>query len=98
MNRHTEFPVLDSDRAVANQEHHRAIIDCFGFTEPYVDEMDAWVALPVRLTHDTAAGWRIEAGPYSFGAADVATLEAAIAAYRAATDGQRCTCAGGGTL
>lgn len=81
---HTEFPILDAARPVGNTEHHRAIIDVFGYAEPYIEELDGWTALPVRLVHDAANGWGIELGPYSLDAGDILLLRRAIAAYYAA--------------
>lgn len=80
----TSFPILDADRDHANREYHRCILDFIGHVEAYVDEMDSWVAMPVRLVHTTAGGFGIELGPYSFDIADVRVMQAAIESYHRA--------------
>lgn len=50
--------------------------------EPVVDEIDAWVNLPLRIVHSPIAGLCIEIGPYSLAASDVRTMESALATYR----------------
>jgi hypothetical protein len=82
----TVFPILDSPRIYANESLNRFIMNSFGYAEPYLDESDSWVAMPVRLTHDAGGGWRIELGPYSFGACDILPVKEAIAAWEAAVD------------
>ncbi|BBY35887.1 hypothetical protein MMAN_58030 [Mycobacterium mantenii] len=81
----TEFPVLDAPRLYANNSLGRCVFASFDYVEPYLEETDAWVALPLRLVHDQGAGWHIELGPYSLGATDVHRLREAIAAYDRAT-------------
>lgn len=83
----TEFPVLDAPRPIADREYNRIIVDSFGHAEPYIEETDGWVALPLRLVHNQAAGWCVEIGPYSLDRRDIAALQAAIRAYHEAVDG-----------
>lgn len=75
------FPVMDAPRHAEKNELGRAIMDTFGFVEPYIGETDSWVSMPLRLVHDQAADWHIELGPYDLDAADIAALRQAIAAY-----------------
>ncbi|ODR03783.1 hypothetical protein BHQ15_17800 [Mycolicibacillus koreensis] len=85
---HTEppnFPSLDAPRATANTEYNRDIIDILGHIEPYVGEVDYWCSMPIRLTHNQAAGFILEVGPYDLDRADIDALRAAIVAYDAAT-------------
>jgi hypothetical protein len=82
----TEFPILDAPRYWANCEHHRVILDFHGYFEAYVDEMDSWVAMPVRLVHTTTGGFALEVGPYTLDAADIRVMQAAIASYCLATE------------
>lgn len=82
----TDFPVLDGRRPFANSELGRVIFDSFGVVEPYIEETDSWVAMPVRLVHQ-ATSWRIEIGPYTLNEADINRLCSAIAAYDQATGG-----------
>lgn len=77
----TAFAVVDTERHIANAQYNRVIHDHFGYVEGYVEKHDDWTALPVRLTHTTAAGWQIELGPYDLNAWAIDKLRAAIAAY-----------------
>jgi hypothetical protein len=79
----SDFPVLDAPRDHALTG--RVIIDSFGDVEPYVEEMDSWVAMPLRLVHSQLAGWHLELGPYALNRRDMQRLSAAITAYRQAS-------------
>jgi len=81
----TAFEILDAPRGYANREHQRVILDFHGHIEAYIDEMDSWVAMPVRLVHTAAGGFGIEVGPYTLDIADIRLMEAAIASYYQAT-------------
>jgi hypothetical protein len=82
----TDFPVLDSPRTGDLFTYPgRAILDVHDSIEPYVDEMDYWVAMPVRLVHLDTAGLCIEVGPYTLDSGDIERLRAAIASYDLAT-------------
>lgn len=76
-----DFPVLDAPRPHGNAEFNRCIGDTFGFIEPFIEEIDAWVAMPLRLVYDQAAGWHLELGPYDLADSDIQSLRQAIAAY-----------------
>lgn len=80
----TEFPILDATRP-SHEEFGRAILDVFDPVEAYITEADSWVAMPLRLVHNQAAGFHLECGPYEFDRADIEVLRRAIAAYDAAT-------------
>lgn len=81
-----DFPVLDAPRAEANNDWHRVIFDSFGDIEPYIEETDSFIAMPLRLVHDDAAGWHLELGPYTLGTRrDIERLRTAIAALDLAT-------------
>ncbi|MDQ1306114.1 MAG: hypothetical protein QG671_1946 [Actinomycetota bacterium] len=84
----TDLPTLDADRSTATAEYHRTVHDVLGSVEPHIPELDSWVALPVRLAHDDAAGWYLEVGPYDLNRADIEVLRQSIAAYDAATTGR----------
>ncbi len=77
------FPVLDYERNDA--DNYRDILADHGHIEPYVDEMDYWVQLPVRVVHGCLSGVVLEVGPYTFDGRDIARLRAAIAAFDRAT-------------
>ena len=76
-----DFPVLDAPRS---PDIGRTVQDFHGYLEPYIDELDDWSTMPVRLAHTTTNGWCIEVGPYTLDAADVERLREAIAAFDAA--------------
>lgn len=80
----TDFPILDAPRDIANREFQRVILDFHGYLEPYIDETDGWVSMPVRLVHDTAGGFAIEVGPYKLDICDIRLMQRAIASYYAA--------------
>lgn len=75
------FDVDDDPRTAENEEYHRTVFDWFGFLEPHLSAEDDWRSVPLRLTHSCASGWAVEVGRYTFGAADIALLRKAIAAY-----------------
>ncbi len=54
------FPVLDYERNDA--DNYRDILADHGHIEPYVDEMDYWVQLPVRVVHGCLSGVVLEVG------------------------------------
>jgi hypothetical protein len=83
----SDFPVIDAPRLYANNQLGRVTFDSFGDVEPYLEETDLWVAMPVRLVYDQGAGWHLELGPYSHNGADIERLREAIAAYDQATGG-----------
>lgn len=74
----SDFPVLDAPRGC---DLGRAIFDVFGEIEPYIEETDSWIAMPVRLVHDQGSGWHLEVGPYALDRGDIGRLRAAIAAF-----------------
>ncbi|MEH3141176.1 MAG: hypothetical protein PGN37_13545 [Mycobacterium kyogaense] len=76
-----DFELIDAPRPIGNSEFQRVVADHFGYVEPYLEELDKWCALPVRLVHNSGAGWHLELGCYDLDAADIHTLRAAIRAY-----------------
>lgn len=89
-----DFPILDAPRTTANDELGRQVLDSLGNLEPYIEETDCWIALPLRLVHDQANDLHLEAGPYSLARADIELLRLAIATYDRATG--RSVTGGGG--
>lgn len=81
------FPALDAPRTEGNRTLGRVVFDSFGHVEPFIEETDSWVAMPVRLVHDSAAGLHLELGPYSLDNRDVERLRAAVRAYDIAVGG-----------
>ena len=80
-----DFPILDAPRTEANAELFRLVVDYLGVIEPHVDELDSYVSMPLRLVHNAATGFCLEAGPYDLDHNDIGRLRAAIAAYDDAT-------------
>jgi hypothetical protein len=76
----SRFPELDSTRTEANCPGHQ-IISEHGTIEPFVDEMDTWVSIPVRVAVNAGAGLCIEVGPYTLGRQEIDRLRAAIFDY-----------------
>lgn len=83
----TDFPILDAPRTAANDELGRQVVDSYGNLEPYIEETDSWIALPLRVVYDQANDLHIEAGPYSLDRADIELLRVAINAYDRARGG-----------
>lgn len=75
------YPPLDAPRTVANAELARVVVDSFGCIDAYIDEIDHYCSMHVRLAHDQAAGWHLELGPYDLDAAAIGRIRGAIAAY-----------------
>ncbi|MGV0618169.1 hypothetical protein ABQE58_25075 [Mycolicibacterium elephantis] len=82
-----DFPVLDAPRTEGNRTLGRVVFDHLGVIEPYIEEIDSWVTLPMRLVHDQAAGIHLEVGPYSVAGRDIERLRAALRAYDVALSG-----------
>src|SRR6476659_3237173 len=57
------------------------VLQDYGLIEPYVEETDSWVALPVRLTLTQGGGETIELGPYNLGRTELRVLYEAIMAW-----------------
>jgi hypothetical protein len=82
------FPVLDAPRADANAELFRTVIKELGAVEPFIDETDSCITMPLRLSHNAAAGIVLEIGPYDLDHNDVDRLRDAIRAYDTTTNGR----------
>jgi hypothetical protein len=78
----SDFPILDGPRT---DEFGRVVIDDLGVIEPYIDEVESWITMPIRLVLGPLTGWLIEVGPYSLDEVDIEYLRAAIATYDRAT-------------
>jgi hypothetical protein len=84
----TEFPVLDSELR-DEQTDGRTILTDHGYLEPYIDDMDDWCAMPVRVTHNPNNGVGIEIGPYTLDdPSDIGVLRAALRSYDTAISGR----------
>lgn len=73
-----DFPVLDSAR---ENTEGRLVFDEYGSLEPYVDEIDTWFDMPVRLALTAGAGLVLELGPYTLDHEEIQLLRKAIAEY-----------------
>jgi hypothetical protein len=58
-------------------------MDEYGSLEPYVDEIDYWCTMPMRLALTCGAGLGLEIGPYTLDSEDIELLRRAIAGYDA---------------
>ena len=79
MTQESKFPTLDAPR------EDTTVIAEYGVVEPYVEEADYWMTLPVRLTLSSGGGICIELGIYTFGRDDIEVLRRAIVGYDRAT-------------
>ncbi len=83
----TDFPILDAPRTEAKNDLFRTVIDELGAIEPHIDETDYWCTMPMRLSHNAAAGIVLEIGPYDLDREDVNRLREAIRKYDTCTRG-----------
>ena len=76
--------ILDFDRDSTPDafDNGRVVLAECEAMEPVVDEIDAWVNLPLRIVHSAVAGLCIEIGPYSLAATDVRALAVALDQYQ----------------
>lgn len=79
----TNFPILDGNR---DMTEGREVISELGELEPFIDEIDGWVSMPVRVSHTPGAGIVLEIGPYTLDARDIAGLGDAIRRYHDITN------------
>lgn len=78
----TDFPVLDAPRPIADSEIGRLVIDDqLAPIEPFIEETDWYVTMPIRLVYDQGSALHLEIGPYSMCKTDIERLRAAITAY-----------------
>jgi hypothetical protein len=84
---HFDFPVLDAPRTAANAELFRSVFEELGIIEPFIDETDSPVTMPMRIAHNAAAGIVLEIGPYDLDHNDVDRLRDAIRAYDTTVNG-----------
>lgn len=78
-----DFPVLDGNR---DMTEGREVISELGELEPFIDEIDGWVSMPVRVSCTPGAGIVLEIGPYTLDARDIAGLGDAIRRYHDITN------------
>lgn len=80
----SDFPILDGNRE--STEDRMVISEC-GELEPYIDEIDGWVSMPLRVTTTPGVGIVLEVGPYTLDGRDVARLRAALDHWDITTNG-----------
>ena len=76
------FPLEDADRSGVDEWSMREIITDHGMAEPSKPEMDSFVRVPVRVSHNAGSGFTLEVGPYDFSGEDFALLEKAVTEMR----------------
>jgi hypothetical protein len=72
------WPLLDADRDDEDAYLGRTVLHELPAIEPYLPITDSWVAMPVRIAHNVAAGTVIELGPYTLGRSDIQKLRHAF--------------------
>ena len=78
---------LRDGRAPANGEGvDRVVVAELGVAEPYVLEGDTYVRAPLRISHNTAAGYVLEVGDMDFSDSDFVALENAVKEMRRIID------------
>ncbi len=80
----SDFPVLDGNRDCTED---RMVIGECGELEPYIDEIDGWVSMPLRVTTTPGVGIVLEVGPYTLNGRDVTRLRAALRSWDIANNG-----------
>ncbi|MDW5609729.1 hypothetical protein [Mycolicibacterium sp. D5.8-2] len=70
-----DLPILDAPR---DKVHYRTVLHDVGHIEPFLDEIESWVALPVRVTHNPITGIVLELGPYSIARDSLTQLREAL--------------------
>jgi hypothetical protein len=86
-----DFMILDTVRTDENCPGHRVITE-HGSIEPFLDELDTWVSMPLRLVHTAGNGLCLEVGPYTLDPKDIARMRSTIASFDLAT--RTCTTEG----
>lgn len=76
------FPLHDTDRATTSETTTRNVIQELGIPEPYTPENDSYARVPIRASHNQAAGYVLEIGPYDFSGHDFLALEHAVKELR----------------
>lgn len=72
------FPLHDADRSDSDDMSERDVIQELGIPEPYTPDNDSFARVPLRMSHNTAAGFVLEVGPYDFSGYDFLALEHAV--------------------
>jgi hypothetical protein len=81
LNDQVVYPLIDADRTESEEEVGRQVFHDFGEIEPYCPDTDFWCRVPIRLSHNQAAGEVIEIGPFDLGKREIAVLKRAIDAW-----------------
>lgn len=76
------FPLHDADRSDNDEVAFRDVIQELGIPEPYTPDTDSWARVPLRISHNTGAGFVLEVGPYDFSDHDFLALEHAVRELR----------------
>lgn len=76
------FPMHDADRSDNDEAAFRDVIQELGIPEPYTPGTDSWARVPLRISHNTGAGFVLEVDPYDFSDHDFLALEHAVREMR----------------
>ena len=72
------FPLHDANRSETDDMTDRDVIQELGTPEPYTPDSDSFARVPLRISHNTGAGFVLEVGPYDFAGHDFLALEHAV--------------------
>lgn len=75
------FPVVDTNRSESNREVGREVIQELGVITAYFPARDWWGRLPLRLSHNQAAGLVLELGTLDLDEGEVILLKRAVGAW-----------------
>ena len=76
------FHLRDGRTSTNGECVDRVIVAELGVAEPYVLEGDTYVRAPLRISHNTAAGYVLEVGDMDFSDSDFVALENAVKEMR----------------
>ena len=80
------FQLRDGRTPTNGEGVDRVIVAELDVAEPYVLEGDTYVRAPLRISHNTAAGYVLEVGDMDFSDSDFVALENAVKEMRRIID------------
>lgn len=80
------FQLRDGRTSTNGECVGRVVVAELDVAEPYVLEGDTYVRAPLRVSHNTAAGYVLEVGDMDFSDSDFVALENAVKEMRRITD------------
>lgn len=80
------FQLRDGRAPASGEGVDRVVVAELGVADPYVLEGDTYVRAPLRISHNTAAGYVLEVGDMDFSDSDFVALENAVKEMRRIID------------